>query len=53
MGVEEELYPKGYQVMIFQSNESEKKEQDVVDALLKNQVDGVLIFSKTTVQKSF
>lgn len=53
MGVEEELYPKGYQVMIFQSNESEKKEQDVVEALLKNQVDGVLIsVSKTTRTKS-
>ena len=49
MGVEEELYPKGYQVMIFQSNESERKEKDIIEALLQNQVDGVLIsVSKTT-----
>jgi LacI family transcriptional regulator len=52
MGVEEELYPKGYQVMIFQSNESEKKEQDIIEALLQNQVDGVLVsVSKTTRSK--
>ena len=53
MGVEEELYPKGYQVMIFQSNESERKEKDIIEALLQNQVDGVLIsVSKTTRSKN-
>ena len=37
--------------MIFQSNESEKKEQDVVEALLKIKLTEVYFVSKQLVQK--
>ncbi len=48
-GVEETLYPKGYQVMIFQTNESEKREEEIIETLLNNQVDGIIIsLSKKT-----
>jgi LacI family transcriptional regulator len=43
MGVEEELNPMGYHVMIFQSNESYKKEKDIIDRMLISQVDGIMI----------
>jgi len=49
MGAEEELNPKGYHVMIFQSNDSFEKEKDIINRVLKNQVDGIMIsISKTT-----
>lgn len=49
MGVEEELNPMGYHVMIFQSNDSYKKEKDIINRLLINQVDGIMIsISKST-----
>ena len=43
MGVEEELNPMGYHVMIFQSNDSYKKEKDIIDRMLISQVDGIMI----------
>lgn len=43
MGVEEELNPMGYHVMIFQSNDSHKKEKDIIDRMLISQVDGIMI----------
>lgn len=43
MGVEEELNPKGYHVMIFQSNDSQKKEKDIINRMLQSQVDGIMI----------
>jgi len=43
MGVEQELNPKGYQVMIFQSNDSNKKEKAIINRMLQNQVDGIMI----------
>ena len=49
MGVEEELNPMGYHVMIFQSNDSYKKEKDIINRMLINQVDGIMIsISKST-----
>src|SRR5210317_1364168 len=42
-GVEEELYPKGYQTIICQSNESAKKEKEIFESLINNNVDGILI----------
>jgi LacI family transcriptional regulator len=43
MGVEEELNPKDYHVMIFQSNDSYKKEKEIINRMLKIQVDGIMI----------
>lgn len=42
-GIEEELNPHGYHVIICQTNGDEKKEIDNIDALLNSQVDGILI----------
>ncbi len=51
MGIEEELNPKGYHVMIFQSNDSYKKEKDIIDRMLKSQVDGIMIsIAKSTLE---
>ncbi|RZL34131.1 MAG: LacI family transcriptional regulator [Pedobacter sp.] len=42
-GIEEELTPFGYHVIICQTNNDEKKENDNIDALLNSQVDGIFI----------
>lgn len=42
-GIEEELNPMGYNVIICQTHEDEKKEADVIQNLLNAQVDGILI----------
>jgi len=42
-GIEEELNPMGYKVIICQTHEDEKKEIDTVLNLLDAQVDGILI----------
>jgi len=42
-GVEEELYPQGYQTIICQTNEDEKKEKLIFESLINNNVDGILI----------
>ncbi|PKA98553.1 LacI family transcriptional regulator [Flavobacteriaceae bacterium MAR_2009_75] len=42
-GIEEELNPKGYNVIITQTHEKANKEIDVVQNLLNAQVDGILI----------
>ncbi|HMB62529.1 MAG TPA: LacI family DNA-binding transcriptional regulator, partial [Eudoraea sp.] len=42
-GIEEELNPVGYHVIICQTHEDEKKEIDTVQNLLNAQVDGILI----------
>jgi LacI family transcriptional regulator len=48
-GIEEEAIRAGYNVMIFQSNESYDREVQNVQALLASRVDGVLVsLSKTT-----
>ncbi len=48
-GIEEEAIKAGYNVMIFQSNESYEREVLNVQALLASRVDGVLVsLSKTT-----
>ncbi|GLB48042.1 LacI family DNA-binding transcriptional regulator [Neptunitalea lumnitzerae] len=50
-GIEEELYPKGYHVIICQTHEDAKKEEETVQNLLNAQVDGILMsVSKTTQQ---
>ncbi|GLB53419.1 LacI family transcriptional regulator [Neptunitalea chrysea] len=50
-GIEEELYPKGYHVIICQTHEDTKKEEETVQNLLNAQVDGILMsVSKTTQQ---
>lgn len=48
-GIEEVAYKNDYSVMVFQSNESYKREVINTNAVLTNRVDGVLIsFSKET-----
>lgn len=42
-GVQEVLYLNGYNLVICQSNDDEKREMDLVDMLLSNQVEGLLI----------
>jgi DNA-binding LacI/PurR family transcriptional regulator len=48
-GIEEIAYKNDYSVMVFQSNESYKREVNNAQAVLANRVDGVLVsFSKET-----
>lgn len=48
-GIEEIAYKNDYSVMVFQSNESYKREVNNTQAVLTNRVDGVLVsFSKET-----
>lgn len=42
-GIEEELNPKGYHVIICQTHGDESKESENIDAMLNAQVDGILI----------
>jgi len=42
-GIEEELNPKGYHVIICQTHEIEQKEIDTINTLLNAQVDGVIM----------
>ncbi|WP_335964427.1 LacI family DNA-binding transcriptional regulator [Galbibacter sp. PAP.153] len=50
-GIEEELYPLGYHVIICQTHEQESTEIDNINALLNAQVDGILMsVSKLTTQ---
>lgn len=42
-GIEEELNPHGYHVIICQTNEDSKKEKENIDTLINAQVDGILI----------
>ncbi|WP_420399679.1 LacI family DNA-binding transcriptional regulator [Flagellimonas sp.] len=42
-GIEEELHPKGYHVIISQSHEEEDREGQTIKSLLNAQVEGILI----------
>jgi LacI family transcriptional regulator len=42
-GIEDELQPKGYHVIICQTHEDEKREIDNINTLLNAQVDGILM----------
>jgi len=42
-GIEEELYPKGYHVIICQTHDQEKLETGNINSLLNAQVDGILM----------
>lgn len=42
-GIEDELYPKGYHVIISQTHEEKDRELKIVQNLLNAQVDGILI----------
>ena len=52
-GIEEELNPHGYHVIICQTNGDEKKEIDNIDALLNSQVDGILISTSSRDKHAF
>jgi LacI family transcriptional regulator len=48
-GIEDELHPEGYHVIICQTHEDEKREIENINTLLNAQVDGILLsISKTT-----
>ncbi|TLP77062.1 LacI family DNA-binding transcriptional regulator [Maribacter sp. ACAM166] len=42
-GIEDELYPKGYHVIISQTHENKERELKIIQNLLNAQVDGILI----------
>lgn len=51
-GIEEELTPEGYHVIICQTHEDEELEKQQINALLDTQIDGIFIsISKTTRKK--
>ena len=52
-GIEEELTPFGYHVIICQTNNDEEKEIANIDALLNSQVDGIFISTSSNDVKSF
>lgn len=52
-GVEEELNPHGYHVIICQSHEDEQIENVNIDTLLNAQVDGILISTSNTKTEPF
>ena len=51
-GIEEELYPEGYHVIICQTHEDGKKELDNINTLLNAQVDGVLMSISNIVEEN-
>lgn len=42
-GIEEELYPRGYHVIVCQTHDQEKQETGNINSLLNAQVDGILM----------
>ncbi|MEX0274510.1 MAG: LacI family DNA-binding transcriptional regulator [Flavobacteriaceae bacterium] len=42
-GIEEELYPKGYNVIICQTHDEEQRERDIIQNLMNSQVEGIII----------
>ena len=52
-GIEEELNPHGYHVIICQTNGDEAKEIANIDALLNSQVDGILISTSSSETHAF
>lgn len=46
-GIEEELYPHGFHVIIGQTHENQTMEIETIDTLLNAQVDGILISAST------
>ena len=48
-GIEEELWPKGYNVIICQTHETEEREKETINDLINTQVEGIIIsISKST-----
>lgn len=52
-GIEEELKPQGYHVIICQTHEEEDLENENIDTLLNAQVDGILISTSSTKTEPF
>jgi LacI family transcriptional regulator len=52
-GVEEELNPHGYHVIICQTHGEEERENENIDTLLNAQVDGILISTSNTKTEPF
>jgi LacI family transcriptional regulator len=52
-GIEEELNPHGYHVIICQTDGLEEKEVSNIEALLNSQVDGILISTSSSDSKVF
>lgn len=47
-GIEDELYPKGFHVIISQTHEDKERELKIIQNLLNAQVDGILISTSHT-----
>lgn len=47
-GIEDELYPKGYHVIISQTHEDKERELKIIQNLLNAQVDGILLSTSYT-----
>ena len=52
-GIEEELQPEGYQVIICQSHEDEKTEIECINTLLNAQVDGIMMSVTNTSEENY
>ena len=52
-GIEEELNPNGYHVIICQTNGNQLIESENIDALLNSQVDGILISTSSSETHAF
>lgn len=49
-GIEDELYPKGFHVIISQTYEDRNREKKIIQNLLNAQVDGILLSTSFTEQ---
>ena len=47
-GIEEELYPKGFHVIISQTHEENDREKKIIQNLINAQVDGILVSTSFT-----
>ncbi|WP_310557981.1 LacI family DNA-binding transcriptional regulator [Flavobacterium sp.] len=51
-GIEEELYPEGYHVIICQTREDETRELENINTLLNTQVDGILMSISNVIEEN-
>ncbi|WP_405381030.1 LacI family DNA-binding transcriptional regulator [Maribacter sp. LLG6340-A2] len=50
-GIEDELYPKGYHVIIAQTHEDKDRELKIIQNLINAQVDGILLSTSFTIEE--
>ena len=52
-GIEEELWPKGYNVIICQTHETEEREKETINDLINTQVEGIIISISKSLAKLY